>query len=349
MTGKEARNEWYASKLSFPALVRQSDHFVVPLLSLRLEIVTPGQEADPRGFASAAAPGAGSLSIRFLHSLGNGPIVIVPLPSFRWEMKKLTVVLLMLMVAGLGVLSAQDLFSAIERGSPQLVRQAIRKSGVDIDTPNSWGTTPLIYAAMMHDDLEIVRILLEAGADVNAVDSGGYTALMEAVLNSNTPMVSLLLAHGADVHSRDSLGMTALMHAAQTSPFAQIIRNLVDAGANPDGRSHDGRTPLMYAAGNNANPAIVEALLDSPVDVDARAASGRTALSFASELSFSPEVVKLLVEAGADMEIRDYELGRTPLFWAVKNSPDMLALLVSLGADVRTTDNAGDTILHRIL
>ena len=201
MTGKEARNEWYASKLSFPALVRQSDHFVVPLLSLRLEIVTPGQEADPRGFASAAAPGAGSLSIRFLHSLGNGPIVIVPLPSFRWEMKKLTVVLLMLMVAGLGVLSAQDLFSAIERGSPQLVRQAIRKSGVDIDTPSSWGTTPLIYAAMMHDDPEIVRILLEAGADVNAVDSGGYTALMEAVLNSNTPMVSLLLAHGADVHS----------------------------------------------------------------------------------------------------------------------------------------------------
>jgi len=52
-------NEWYASKLSFPALVRQSDHFVVPLLSLRLEIVTPGQEADPGGFASAAAPRGG--------------------------------------------------------------------------------------------------------------------------------------------------------------------------------------------------------------------------------------------------------------------------------------------------
>jgi hypothetical protein len=52
-------NEWYASKLSFPALVRQSDHFVVPLLSLRLEIVTPGQAADPGGFASAAAPRGG--------------------------------------------------------------------------------------------------------------------------------------------------------------------------------------------------------------------------------------------------------------------------------------------------
>jgi hypothetical protein len=54
-------------------------------------VVTPGHALDPGGFASGAAPGAGYLPIRFLHSLGNGPIVIVPLPSFRWEMKEIII------------------------------------------------------------------------------------------------------------------------------------------------------------------------------------------------------------------------------------------------------------------
>src|SRR5690554_5257061 len=79
-------NEWYASKLSFPALVRQSDHFVVPLLLLCLEIVTPGQEADFGGFASAAAP-RGGVSPHTLPALVRQcDHFVVPLFSLRSTM-----------------------------------------------------------------------------------------------------------------------------------------------------------------------------------------------------------------------------------------------------------------------
>ena len=87
------------------------------------------------------------------------------------------------------------------------------KLGVDINTRNHFGQTPLMIAAIL-GNLDIVTILLENKADLDYIDKNGLTALMLAARNGQLPVAELLLNNGADINVQDKSGLTALMHAA---------------------------------------------------------------------------------------------------------------------------------------
>ena len=147
------------------------------------------------------------------------------------------------------------------------------------------------------DHARIVRYLLEKGADVQARNAAGRTALMFAAVHGRIEMAALLREKGAAISDVDSRGAGALQ-AAACGGHADFVAFLADQGADLKAASSEGLTPLMCAV-RNSHVAAARALLDKGVDVDAKNPQGATALTEAS-VAGNVEVVKLLLERGAD-------------------------------------------------
>jgi ankyrin repeat protein len=104
----------------------------------------------------------------------------------------------------------------------------------------------LIEAARL-GRLQNVRNFIQAGANINARDINGQTALMYAILEDQLQIIRVLIRGGANVNARDKDGYTALMYAIIEDQL-QIIRELIRAGANLNARNNDGDTALLVAA-----------------------------------------------------------------------------------------------------
>ncbi len=144
----------------------------------------------------------------------------------------------------------------------------------------------------------IIKTLMAAGAmDVNARDMEGHyqTPLMDAAFSNVPEIVTALIQAGADVNAKDRYGRTALGIAVERSTTPEIVRVLIQAGADVNAKDGIGWPPLMYAAGLSLSPEIVKLLIDNGAEVNAKNSSGRTPLMLAK----TPGIVKLLKAAGA--------------------------------------------------
>jgi ankyrin repeat protein len=182
--------------------------------------------------------------------------------------------------------------------------------GANVDANDQTGQTALHYAAKA-GQIAVAKLLIANGADVNA--GGEWTPLQEAAYYSKE-MVELLLAKGANINAGK---WTALHHALDGGRFG-IVELLLTKGADVNIRDNKGLTPLHIAAWYAAskNPEIVELLLSKGADINAKDDSGKTALSYAIEnWRAGAEIVVFLIAKGADVNARD-EAGRTPLWYA---------------------------------
>jgi ankyrin repeat protein len=124
---------------------------------------------------------------------------------------------------------------------------------MNADAGNKRGQTALMAAAgPWQGYVDLLCILRDAGADVNARDVEGQTALINSAGIANSRVMELLLSNGADVNAQNNRGWTALMVAAQAGQ-ANTVKVLLGAGANVNLKNNEGKTALQVAFKHEGN------------------------------------------------------------------------------------------------
>lgn len=165
-------------------------------------------------------------------------------------------------------------------------------------------------------NVAIARFLLECGVDVNARDKNGQVPLFSAIRNTDLTVTELLLKHGADINALGHDGGNIVFAAARTANLASMTF-LLKRGVNPRVRNKRGETPVHAALNfpfNNLTSeqvAITRLLLQNRVDANALDASGTAALHIAA-LRLDESSLEVLLTHGARVGITD-KLGRTAL------------------------------------
>ena len=249
---------------------------------------------------------------------------------------------------------------AAMRGGPEAVRLLVR-FGADVNAVDTFGGYVPLHLAAGHCNREIVEdtcaALLAAGANVNARNKWGTTALWSAAFLGKGDLLDFLLRHGAELEIRDHEGRTVLLFVAKHGPIGNMLNRLLAHGAAVNAQDAAGRTALMYAA-HSASRSVIDALLDGGANINCQDARGATALMYLAgespkgseigmlgrELSTMPEggnapnwnaekkaarvakayhrraeVIRHLLARGADAELRDVD-GRTALDVALENA-----------------------------
>jgi ankyrin repeat protein len=147
------------------------------------------------------------------------------------------------------------LMKAIEKNDTAAVQKLIAQ-GANVDELEPNGDAPLVMAAYLGHS-EIVRMLLEAGADVKAVDPGmKATALHAASYAGRTEAAKLLVQYGIEIDKQGPYNGYTALHDAIWQNNVDVARVLIDAGANLTLKSNDGKTPLDFARSKHANEIV---------------------------------------------------------------------------------------------
>jgi ankyrin repeat protein len=202
--------------------------------------------------------------------------------------------------------------------------------------------TRLIDAAK-RGDVAGARALLKQRADVSATEADGSTALHWAAQRDNLELVTLLIGAGARATASTRYNVTPL-YLASLNGNAAIMERLLNAGADPNGTAHEGQTMLMTASLSGRTDAI-RLLLTRGAKVDVTEPyRGQTALMWAAAEG-NTAAVAVLLEAGADLKAKSSG-GFTPLLFAVRNAHiETTALLLKHGANVNDLAPDGSSAL----
>ena len=165
-----------------------------------------------------------------------------------------------------------------------------------------------------------MRSLIAPHVDVNSTDADGSTALHWAAQRDNVELVDLLLAAGANAKAATRYNITPLSLACMNGNAA-IVERLLKAGADPNAASEEGETALMTAALNGKPDAVKVLLAMAPMSHAKDPVKGQTALMWAASEG-NTAAVKLLLEPGADIKAKS-KGGFTPLLFAVRKATSM--------------------------
>ena len=158
----------------------------------------------------------------------------------------------------------------------------------------------IVADAAMRSDMDAVRNLLRGGADANASQGDGMSALHWAAQNGDSNIAEALIYAGANLEATTRLGGYTPLHLAARAGRGQVARTLIVSGANVDAPTTTGEvTPLHFAAGSGDVEAV-KVLLEHGASANAREAQwGQTPLMFAAAKNRNSTVRELLL-AGAD-------------------------------------------------
>jgi ankyrin repeat protein len=275
-----------------------------------------------------------------------------------------------------GLASADQIHELAQKGDLEGVRALIEKDPELIDAKDKDGRTPLHWASRgVH--LELLKFLVDKGADVNAADNNQVVALHSLAVRNDAEAIEILTAHGAHVDARDYGGKTALHYAAiNDAPEAAAL--LLEKGADIESRENYGRTPLILGARERGGPHTIKVLLEAGAEVNARDKFRDTALNLASWRG-KKEVVDILLDGGAEIPSKGRDVrylyseaashGLNRLFDAVARaggdptfklsnggtllhsaaaggSAPILEILINKGLDINKKDDYGWTPLH---
>jgi ankyrin repeat protein len=235
------------------------------------------------------------------------------------------------------------------------VKTAVRSHPELVDAPDEEGYPPL-QRAVIDSYASLQAWLLDHGADPNARNLRGETALHVAVLYDRTKdrrTIRALIRRGGDPNATREDGSTPL-HVAAGFGTESSLRALLEGGADPRARSHRGETPLHVAAAPQPDRtpddcrSIVQQLVARGADPNARTGFAMAPLHQAA-LVGHVAVVRALLEAGATVDLEGPEGATALSIAAVAGHAPVVAELLARGADPRHRDGAGNTALEAAL
>lgn len=228
-----------------------------------------------------------------------------------------------------------EFLDAVKRGDEPAVIELLNKDSELVNVVDEYHKTALHWAAEK-DHEEIAHLLLDAGANIEALTSWESTPLDWAATLGSAKVAELLLGRGArgfTILVAAALGKLADVKVMMTEDLSTHRRR-----AAPDSPDHywpadsahtqgDIISDAMYAAARNGHTEVVEYLLDHGAKVDAKGFFGATALHWAA-INGHRETVELLMARGASRDIRDQQFDGTPEGWALEGDHQELAALL---------------------
>ncbi len=225
------------------------------------------------------------------------------------------------------------------------------KAGLEIDSPNGAGETPLLQAVKIMD-LHAVRMLLHAKADVNKMDQFGFRpidiAARQAHMKHAPEILELLINNRADIADTQSayVHMSPIHIAIQSGELNSIKPFFTRKSALEYRETHTGFTPLLGAV-SEGHKALLKFLISKGAKVDAADYKGRTALHVAVEMGHLSLFPYLIKECKIDPNKKDKEgLAAIHIAIDVGNVSGINTLFDMQGVDLSLKDSDENTILH---
>jgi ankyrin repeat protein len=222
-------------------------------------------------------------------------------------------------------------------GHVEIIRLLLKR-GADIEARDDSGRSPLDRVAQ-EGHVELAHVLLEHGADANAQEEEKCTPLYWASFAGQLAVAQVLLSHGTDVAAECRDNQTPL-HVARDG---EVARLLLEHGADANALDIKNRTPL-HSVSELGRVGAARVLLEHGVDANAQDKEWCTPLYLASAAG-ELAIVQLLLNHGADVTTQ-CKNNETPLHRAVKDG--VSRLLLEHGADANALDIKNQTPLHRV-
>ena len=230
--------------------------------------------------------------------------------------------------------------------------QELAKMGVNINKYEGDSHQQPLFLGKVLKNPACVEILLENGAEVNALNKVERNVLHVAVIEkAPIATVELLLKNGVDVNQKDRYGSTSLLYASTTT--TDCVRLLLEHGADTNLTNQLGQSPLMLSIRppnrKRTHCDIPKLLLDTGADVNAKDKFQRSPLHYTSSYK-NPDVAALFIDHGANINCVD-ESNQTPLMFSIfytndKNSDACQRVLLKHDCDFNIIDVRGNSALH---
>lgn len=248
-------------------------------------------------------------------------------------------------VSEMGCWSTRSDSASMYHRAEEVVR-VLLESGADpnlsIDDP---GGLPAIFYCNKPDT---VQLLLEHGADINAQETSGRSMLHMSIIDDDIDMAEYLLDHGANPNLQDNYGCGPIFYVQS----AEAIRLLADRGAKLNTVANNGDMPLARLDSN-----LIPVLIEAGADVNFKNREGRTALYLrCRDVTLKTSAcVRALIQEGADLNIRD-STGMTSFLtfmlshswdpYVLQHRIELAEFMIEQGADIYAKDSSGRSILN---
>ena len=229
------------------------------------------------------------------------------------------------------------------------IAKLLLKFGADINIRNDRFETPLQIACPKNFD-KVAELLLEHGCETSVDNISSHSPLYHAAQNNNGKLVEKLLQYGADANIK-AKGSFKPLHEAATSESVHAAQMLLEHGVQLEVKDSQGRTPLANAAAKGSLP-MVQLILKHGGSVYTKDAIGKTPLMLATGNACCTDtsdehvaIVKTLLDHGSTVNATD-ECGRSPLHCLQYTTRECWDLLLQYGADLNLPDVNKETPLH---